>query len=64
MRCTGCNKDIPFLAMHPIPIRDREGKVIRPRVTQLFCDVCVGVEKINPPKPTRNLVFTKILSIF
>jgi len=61
MRCTGCNKDIPFLAMHPIPIRDNEGNVIRPRQTQLFCGVCVGVEKIKAP---RNLTLPKIFSIF
>jgi hypothetical protein len=61
MRCTGCNKDIPFLAMHPIAVRDNNGEIIRPRQTQLFCGVCVGVEKIKVPK---SLTLPKIFSIF
>jgi len=61
MRCTGCNKDIPFLAMHPITVRDNHGKIVRPRQTQLFCGVCVGVDEVKAP---RDLVFPKIFSIF
>jgi len=60
MRCTGCNKEIPFLAMHPVAIRDNNGKIIRPRQTQLFCDVCMGFEKITPrylEKKKRFVIF-------
>ncbi len=49
MRCCGCNKDVFWLDLNPVPIRDSKGEVIQPRKTNLFCNTCIGIKtpKVN-----------------
>lgn len=41
MKCTHCNNDFPFYEMEPVPIRDKNGNVIRPRQARLVCYKCL-----------------------